>query len=284
MHFGISTMNNLHVMRPDELARQAEERGFESLWIGEHAHLPATGRVPYPAGDGTIPEPYRHMADMFVSMSMAAAATTSLKLGTGVALILERDVFNMAKAVATLDQLSGGRVIVGVGVGWNSEEFENVAPMPWKLRYSGMKECIAALRALWRDDVSEFHGQWYDFDAVWSFPKPLQQPCPQIHVGVAGKVGTGHAAEWGDGWMPIDIGVKDFGGKLEKFHAMLNDNGRDPADVPVSVSPFNDPTRETLARYQELGISRVMLNAAQRDRDATLRMLDEYAPLIGEFR
>lgn len=280
MHLAISTTNNLHLMRPDDLARAAEERGFESLWIGEHAHLPAAGRVKYPSADGSIPEAYRAMADLFVSLATAAAATRTLKLGCGVALVLERDVFNMAKAVATLDQLSGGRLMVGVGVGWNPEEFGNVAPMPWKRRYSGMKECVAALRALWRDDVSSFDGEWYSFDQVWSHPKPQQTPWPPVHVGVAGKTGTAHAAEWGDAWLPIDIGHKDFGGKLEKFHAMLRDQGRDPASVPVSIMALYDPTLDQLKRYRDLGIARVLINEPGRGGDAAIKLLDDYAAMI----
>ena len=284
MHLAVATMNNLQHGRPDDLARALEERGFESLWIGEHAHLPATGRVPYPAGDGTIPEPYKHMADMFVSLAVAATATKTLKLGLGVALILERDVFNMAKAVATLDQLSGGRVMVGIGTGWNSEEFENVARMPWAKRYSGMKECVAALRTLWQDEISSYSGEWFNFDRVWSYPKPLQKPWPPIHLGVAGKIGTAHAAEWGDAWLPIDLGDKDFGIKLGKFHAMLRENGRDPATVPVSVVAFSDPSIGQLQRYRELGVERVLVNGAGRSLNETMRMLDRYAAAIPDLK
>lgn len=280
MHLAISTMNLIHHFRPDELARAVEQRGFESLWIGEHPHLPAAGRVPYPSEDGVIPEPYRHMADMFVSLAMAAAATTTLRLATGVALILERDVFNMAKAVATLDQLSNGRLMVGIGVGWNSEEFENAAPMPWNRRYAGMRECTSALRALWRDEIASHAGEWYSFDQVWSYPKPLQRPGPPIHVGVAGKLGIAHCVEWGDGWLPIDTGQKDFGNRLARFHALLAEHGRDPATVPVSIVAFADPTEAQLERYRELGIARVLINEAGRGRDATLAMLDRYAALV----
>lgn len=280
MHLAISTQNNLQFFRPDDLARAVEERGFESLWIGEHAHLPATGRVPYPAADGLIPESYKHMADLFVSLTAAALATTRLKLGTAVALVLERDVFNMAKATATLDHLSGGRLMVGVGVGWNSEEFENIAPMPWNKRYSGLKECVAALRALWRDEQASFKGEWFNFDPVWSYPKPLQKPWPPVYVGVAGKIGTGHAAEWGDGWFPIDLGDKDFGIKLGKFHEMLRANGRDPAQVPVSVVAFTPPSLDLLKRYRDLGVERVLVTAGERNRNETLQLLDTYAAYI----
>jgi len=198
----------------------------------------------------------------------------------GVALVLERDVFNMAKAISTLDQLTGGRLLVGVGVGWNPEEFENVAPMPWKKRYSGLKEYVAALRTLWREDVASFSGEWYNFDQVWSYPKPVQAPWPPIHVGVAGKTGTAHAAEWGDAWMPIDLGIKDFGGKLEKFHAMLQANGRDPASVPVSIFAMSDPGEDLLKRYRDLGIVRVVINDEGRGTEGTRRLLDTYGELI----
>ncbi len=280
MDIGFSTMNNLHHMRPDDLARAAEQRGLESLWIGEHAHLPAGNRVKYRPTGGDIPVSYRSMADMFVSLAYAAGATTKLKLGCGVALILERDIFNMAKAVASLDQLSGGRLMIGVGVGWNWLEFENVAPMPWKKRYSGMKECVAALRTLWRDEVASFAGEWYAFDQVYSNPKPFQKPTPPIHVGVVGETGTPHAAEWGDGWMPVDIGNEHLGKKLEAFRNMLLERGRDPDTVPISVVSFSDPTLDQLRRYQDMGISRVVINEPGLSADAMTRMLDQIAELI----
>jgi probable F420-dependent oxidoreductase len=284
MDVGFSTMNNLHHMRPDDLARAAEERGFESLWIGEHAHLPAGDRVTYRMNGGVIPDSYRSMADMFVSLAYAASATTTLRLGCGVALILERDVFNMAKAVASLDQLSDGRLMVGVGVGWNWLEFENVAPMPWKKRYSGLKECVAALRKLWRDEIASFAGEWYAFDEVWSNPKPLQKPTPPIYVGVMGEVGTPHAAEWGDGWMPIDIGDGHLCKRLEAFRHMLLERGRDPHTVPVSVVSFSDPTLDQLRRYQDMGITRVVINESGLPSDAMIRLLDQIAELIPRLR
>lgn len=279
MNLGFSTMNNLHHGRPDDTARALEERGFDSLWIGEHAHLPASGRVPYAAG-GEIPDPYKHMADMFVSLSMAAAATKTLKLGLGVALVLERDVFNMAKAVSTLDRLSGGRLMVGVGVGWNYEEMENIAPMPWNKRYSGMKECVAALRELWTKDVASFKGEWYNFDSVWCNPKPLQQPHPPIYVGVAGKTGTQYAAEWGDAWYPIDIGKKDFGIMLEKFRTMVREAGRDPDKIPVTVVAFDNPDLDLLKRYRDLGVHRVVINAGGSDESNKIPRMDHYAAMI----
>lgn len=279
MHIALSTMNNLHVMRPDELARAVEQRGFESLWIGEHPHLPVGERVKYRMNNGVIPDSYRNMADMFVSLAYAASATTTLKLGTGVSLPLERDVFNMAKAAATLDQLSGGRLTVGVGVGWNEVEFENVAPMLWKQRYSGLKECVAALRTLWRDELASFSGQWYDFEQVCCGPKPLQKPLP-VYVGVVGDVGTPHAAEWGDGWMPIDIGDGQIGNKIKAFRAMLAERGRDPATFPVSVLAFGDPTLDRLRAYQDMGAIRILIAEPGLSKDDLTRRLDLTGELI----
>jgi probable F420-dependent oxidoreductase len=285
MHLGYSTMNNLQYCRPDTLGRLLEERGFESLWIGEHSHIPVARTTPYPAG-GEMPEPYKHMADPLVSLAMAAAVTTRLRLGTGVLLPLERELFSTAKALATLDQLSGGRLLLGIGVGWNEEEFDNVAKMSWAKRYAGLKECVAALRALWTQDEAEFHGEYYDFEKVWCYPKPHQQPCPLVHLGVAGKIGTAHAAEWADVWFPIDVGTKDFGPRLERFRAAVKEAGRDPAQVGVSVVTFGKPGADTLRRYRDLGVNRVVVGGAREDEDsmsATQAYLDYYAALIPEL-
>lgn len=280
MHVSISWMNNLHVMRPDTLARVLEERGFESLWIGEHSHLPVNSGSPYP--DGKLPPYYLHMADMFVGLTAAAAVTKTLKLGTGVALVLERDVFNMAKAVATLDQISEGRLMLGFGVGWNQKELENVSKVPWKRRYSGMKDCAMALKALWTQDEAEYHGEFYDFGKTWSYPKPVQKPHPPIFLGVAGRTGIAHAAEWADGWMPIDLGTKDYAPRLELYRQQVRDAGRDPAKMPISISTMSlEPS--VLLRYRELGIDRVMINVSLKGGDSeagVMRILDDMAKLI----
>ncbi|MGE0387387.1 MAG: LLM class F420-dependent oxidoreductase [Gammaproteobacteria bacterium] len=286
MHIGFSTMNNLEDGRPDELGRQLEARGYESLWVGEHSHIPASRKTPYPAG-GELPTAYKRMADMFVSLSFVAAATTRLRLGTGVALILERDVFNTAKEVATLDRLSGGRVLFGIGTGWNQEEFENVARPPWKKRYSALEECTRALRALWTQEDAAFQGEWFRFDPVWSYPKPQQQPYPPVHLGVAGRVGTAHAARWAEGWMPIDIGVKDFAPRVERFRAAVREHGRDPDKVEISVFVFGDPGADRMRRYRDMGVQRVIVGGSrpnEHDPKSTLEFMDRYAALIPELR
>ena len=284
MHLGFSTMNNLHRARPDELARMLEERGYESLWIGEHSHIPTSRKTPYPAG-GELPEQYKHMADPFIAIAMAAAVTRKLHFGTSVTLILEREVFTLAKEVATLDRLCGGRLTIGIGVGWNEEEFNNVAKMPWGKRYSGMKECALALRALWTQEEAEYHGEWYAFDKVWSYPKPLQKPHPPIVLGVAGRTGMAHAAEWGDGWHPLDVGTKDFGIRLERFKQMVRDAGRDPAKVEVTVVNMGEPNVDRLRRYRELGINRAVIGGAvaQDNLGEMTRFADRYAKLAAEL-
>jgi probable F420-dependent oxidoreductase len=287
MHLGISSMNNLHVMRPEVLARALEERGFESLWVGEHSHIPVSRKTPYPAG-GELPETYKHMADPFVSLALAATSTKRLKLATGVCLVLERELFTLAKQVATLDQLSNGRVILGIGTGWNEEELVNVSRVPWARRYAGMKDCVAALRALWTQEAAAHQGEFYRFDAVWSYPKPLQKPHPPVVLGVAGRTGVAHAAEWGDGWYPIDVGAKDYGSRIERFRRQVSEAGRDPRQVEITIASWA-PDLDRLKRYRDLGVARAVLSTGggpskPDSADEMLRLLDRYAGLIPALR
>jgi len=283
MKLGYATMNNLHEGRPEELARALEERRFDSLWIGEHPQLPSAPRFPYPRG-GELPLAYRHMADPFISLALAAAATTSLKLALGVVLVLEREIFSTAKAISTLDHACGGRLLVGVGVGWNRDEFETAAPMPWNRRYAGLREYVGAMRELWCRDVSSFDGEWIKFDRVWSYPKPLQRPHPPIYAGVSGPLGMRHAIEWGDVWCPIETGPEAFEPKLKAFRAALHECGRDPDSVPITVIAFSDPAEEDLARYRDFGVERVVLTGGPQDRPNVLRRLDQFARITDVIR
>jgi probable F420-dependent oxidoreductase len=277
-------MNTPEEHAPGELARLLEERGFDSLWVGEHTHIPTSRITPYPAG-GEIPPQYLRMMDPYVSLMSAAASTSSLILGTGVALPLEHDILALAKTVATLDRLSGGRLEFGVGVGWNKEELANHRPVPWARRYRALAESIAALRALWCDEESEFHGEFYDFDAVWSQPKPLQKPHPPILCGTGGKLGTAHAVEWADGWMPMDISLGDVARKIGLFRQAAEAAGRD--DIAITIATWGNPTIETLTNYRDLGVQRVILGAARDGWDdpaSTIPFLDHYARLVPELK
>ena len=286
MHIGFATMNNIRLTRPEVIGRALEERGFESVWLGEHAHIPVSRKTPHPAG-GVMPEAYKHMADPFICLAMIAAATTKLRLATGVALLLERELFTTAKEVATLDQLCGGRLLLGVGVGWNEEELADVngsvSRIPWKRRYSGLRDCVMALRALWTQEEAEYHGEYYQFDKAWSYPKPLQHPHPPVYVGVKGGVGTRHAAQWGDGWFPIDAGGQDFAPYVEQFRKLVSEAGRDPAKVPIMVSARGEINLDRLLRYRDLGIERVLISTARLEIDTfekALPLLDRYGELI----
>jgi probable F420-dependent oxidoreductase len=288
MQLGFSTMNTPEDVRPDVLARELEDRGYTSLFIGEHSHIPVSRRTPYPTG-GEMPDQYRRMMDPFVSLTMASMATERLEVGTGVCLVLEHHVLDLAKSVATLDLLSGGRVLFGVGVGWNAEELENHRPdITWAQRYRATEECVAALRSCWTDADSEYHGDFFDFDPVWSFPKPAQRPHPPVILGTGGKLGTQHAVRWADEWMPMDVALggpqpNGVAKKVAKFREYADAAGR---QIPISLVTFGDPTPETLHHYRELGIVRTVIGASRAgwdDPGTTLPFIDRYASLIPEL-
>lgn len=255
MFVGFSSMNTPLDPNPAELAKTLEDAGFESLWYGEHSHIPRCRTTPYPAGD-ELPEPYKEMMDPYISLMAAAAATTKLKLGTGIALLLERELFSQAKTIATLDRLSQGRVMIGTGVGWNEEEFTNATNLPWKRRYLGLKETIAATKALFQEEAPEFHGELIDFDPVWFEPKPLQPQGPKMTLGVMGPLGVKHAAKWADGWMPVDVALPDIEQNIKDFRNMVSEFGRNPDDVEITMVVMSEVTGDTLKRYRDLGITR----------------------------
>ncbi len=256
MHLGFSSMNNVIDPEPEVLARALEEAGFESLWYGEHSHIPCARTTPYPPG-GEMPGPYKRMMDPYLSLMAAASVTTKLKLGTGIALMLEREIFSQAKTIATLDRLSNGRVLIGTGVGWNEEEFNNVTSMPWKRRYLGLKETVLAQRNLFNDEEPEYHGELVDFDPVWFEPKPIQAGGPPIILGVMGPLGVRHAAEWADGWMPVDVAMPDVEQGIKDFRQQVKDFGRNPDDIEITMVAMGEVTADLLKRYQDMGVARV---------------------------
>ena len=282
MHLGYSSMNNPIGPTPDLLGAELEARGFESFWVGEHSHIPASRGTPYPGG-GEMPALYRSMMDPFLSLMAAAQATTRLKLGTGVALPLEHELFDLAKTVATLDLLSGGRLLFGVGVGWNVEELANVSAVPWAQRYRALGDSVAALRALWTEEDAAHHGEFFDFEPVWSFPKPLQQPHPPVYLGAAGRLGTREALAWADGWMPMDAVLGDVEKRITRFRQLADEAGRDPDGIPITIVAFGQPAPSVLEHYASLGVVRTVLGAARPDEEdpsSWRRFLDHYAELI----
>lgn len=284
MHVGFSSMNTAHDPNPAELAKALEERGYESLWYGEHSHIPTSRKTPYPAG-GDMPDPYKLMMDPYVSLTLAAGATKTLRLGTGIALLMERDLFSQAKTIATLDHLSGGRVIIGTGVGWNEEEFNNVNAHPWNKRYTVMRETVEATRVLWREEEAAYAGEFIRFDPVWCFPKPQQDGGPPITFGAMGPLGVKHAARWADGWFPVDVAMGDIPAAIENFRQLVKEGGRDPDAVGITIQVM-DPSEDRLKMLRDLGVERANIGVSidMWDKpDQVMPMIDRYAKLIPEL-
>jgi probable F420-dependent oxidoreductase len=264
VRFGYITMNSASGIHPAPLAKELEARGFESMWVPEHSHIPTSRATPYPGG-GPLPEGYWRMMDPLVSLAIAAGATTDLRLGTGICLVLEHDLLDLACATATLDVVSDGRLVLGIGVGWNEEELANHRPaLPFPQRYSAMRERVAALRTAWTEETPSFEGRWDRFDRSWVYPKPAQGSIP-VALGNAGPVGIAHAAAYADEWCPIDASVlntsgrPDVPGGIELFRAKAAENGRDPDSIPITIFALGRLSIDRLLSYGALGVHRVVL-------------------------
>jgi probable F420-dependent oxidoreductase len=260
-----------------ELARAAEERGFESLFLPEHTHIPTSRRTPYPGG-GELPKAYSHTHDPFVALSFAAAVTTKLLLGTGICLIPQREPIVTAKSVASLDQLSNGRFLFGIGGGWNVDEMENHGAR-YETRFKLMRERILAMKALWTQDEAAFHGEMVNFDPVWSYPKPAQRPHPPILLGGDSDHTLKRVVEFCDGWLPIGrpgFNAKEAVARLRQAASVAK---RDFSTLSISV--FGAPADQAaLAEYGDVGIQRALLAIPDLTRDEILGVLDKYAPLV----
>jgi probable F420-dependent oxidoreductase len=271
MRVGVFYFPTEYGIEVSELARELEARGFESLFVCEHTHIPVSRRTPFPGG-GELPKRYAHTYDPFVALSFAAAATHKLVLGTGVCLVSQRDPIVTAKSVASLDRLSGGRFVFGVGGGWNVEEMENHGTRP-ETRFKLMSERVRAMKALWTEEAASFHGDLVNFDPVWCYPKPLQQPHPPVLLGGETDHTLKRVVEFCDGWFPRAGNGFGVAAAVRRLHDMAAAAGRDVASLSVTV--FRAPAeREALAAYREAGVDRVLLEVPDLDRDGILRMLD----------
>ncbi len=274
MKFGISTFVTDEGIAPGALARAIEERGFDSLFVAEHTHIPLNRRSPWPRG-GELPRKYYRTLDPFITLTAAAATTENLLLGTGVALVVERDPIITAKEVASLDLVSGGRVIFGIGAGWNREEMENHGTDP-RTRGRLLNERIQAMIEIWTKDEAEFHGKFVDFDPIGCWPKPVQKPYPPIYVG-GGSRAFGRIAEFGDSWLANGLGPR----KLEPMLVEL----REVAGREVPVSVFNASTEpEDLEAYAQLEVERVLLGLPTLPEGETLDHLDNLAGVVAATR
>lgn len=286
MYLAFSSMNTINDPHPADLAQALEERGFESLWYGEHSHIPCSRITSYPPG-GEMPDPYKMMMDPYLSLMTAANATETLKLGTGIALLMERDIFSQAKTIATLDRLSSGRLMIGTGVGWNQEEYENVNPHPFRKRYSVLQETVEATRVLWKDDEAGYQGDFIKFDPVWANPKPSQPGGPKIFLGAMGPVGRKHAATWADGWYPVDVAMEDVAEAVSAFREEVSQAGRRLEDVEINIQIMDNSNMDKLLEYRDMGIQRATIGVSMElwDKpDAVMPMIDQYAKLIPHLK
>ena len=277
MKIGIYIFATDYTIRIDELAREAEERGFESLFIPEHTHIPASRRSPWPGGS-ELPREYWHTLDPFVALGYAAAATTNLRLGTGICLLTERDPIISAKEAATLDLLSGGRFELAIGAGWNAEEMENHGTA-FATRFRVMSERARAMKVIWTEEQAEFHGEFVDFDPIWSWPKPVQTPNPPILVGGETDHTLRRVVEWADGWFPRGRAGFDPAGGMARLKRVADEAGRTMDTISVSVFGA-EPNRAALDRAAEAGVTRAILGLPSNDRDDVMRRLDRHAELL----
>jgi probable F420-dependent oxidoreductase len=278
MQFGASMFFTDYSMTSSALAKALEDRGFESVWAPEHSHIPLSRRSPWPGG-AELPKQYYDVMDPFVTLTAAAAATTTLKVGTGVCLVNQRDPIQTAKLVASLDQVSGGRFLFGIGVGWNAEEMEDHGTV-FATRAKLVRERVEAMKAIWTETKPAYHGEFVKFDPMMTWPKPVQKPHPPVIVGGAFPHGARRAVRYGDGWIPL-AGRPGSGAfeTVPKFRAMLQEAGRDPATCPVSIFGAEEDA-DTLKRYRDLGIARVTPVLPATKEDVVLPILDRWAALI----
>lgn len=284
MKLGVVSHNTVGMIPPDSLAREVEARGLESMWVTEHTHIPAGRQTPYPGG-GEMPEYFKYMADPFTSLAAAAAVTDRILLGTGVTLLSQHDPIVLAKTVATLDQLSRGRVLLGIGAGWNAEEMEHHGT-PYARRWDVVRERVEALKALWTEEEATYHGEFVDFDRVWSYPKPVQSPHPPILLGTFGSHwGRQRVADYGDGWIPIGaLHADDLGAHIDDLRERLVAGGRDADAVSLSVFDPDPTSDDELRRLRAMGcFERAIAAIPRREGAAVLRCLDRYAEIAPEL-
>jgi probable F420-dependent oxidoreductase len=275
MEIGLAMFSTDYTIAPARLGRLAEERGFESLMLTEHTHIPVSRETPYPGG-GELPPEYSHCNDPFIGLAMVAAVTERLKVGTGICLVVERDPITTAKEVATLDHLSDGRFLFGVGAGWNREEMRNHRTDP-RRRFSVMRERIEAMKAIWTQDEAGYHGEHVDFDPIWSWPKPRQKPHPPVLVGGLGEKVLDRVLSFGDEWMPNRVtDPEKLGERIAELERRAEEAGRDR--IPVNVFGAK-PDPGFVERLGTVGVSRCFFYLRPEDPGEVERQLDELTEL-----
>ncbi len=277
MNIGLFPFITDYSMPVDKLAIAAEERGFDSIWVPEHTHIPASRRTPYPGG-GELPKEYSHTLDPFVALGIAAGVTTKLKLATGICLAIEHQAITLAKTVATLDHVSQGRVLLGLGAGWNREEMENHGT-DYANRFRKLEEQMRALREIWTNDEATFAGEFEQFENIWSWPKPTQKPHPPLILGGETDHTLRRIVRVGDGWLPRAMNPERVIEGMAKLKRFAQEAGRDPHTISVSI--FAPPPQDAVVkRLQETDAQRIVLMVPPRNELETLRRLDRYAAYV----
>ena len=278
MKYGVAIFPTDYSIHPSALGAALEERGFESLWVAEHSHIPVSRRTPWPGG-GELPKMYYDAMDPFVTLAMAGAVTKKLRLGTGICLVVQRDPIQTAKEVASLDVTTGGRVLFGVGGGWNEDEMNNHGTQlagRWKL----LRERIEAMKSIWTQKQAEYHGEHVRFDPIFAWPKPVQKPHVPIHVGGAYPGGMRRAIKYGDGWIPILGRGQDVASLVPEFRKEAAAAGRDPDQLEVSAYGCL-PQKELVTRLRDAGVTRAIFFVPSAKEDIVLPLLDSQAELAG---
>lgn len=279
MKFGASMFFTDYSMTPSALARALEERGFDMVWAPEHSHIPLSRKTPFPLGP-ELPKRYYDVMDPFVTLTAAAMATTTLKIATGVCLVAQRDPIQTAKLVASIDRISNGRFVFGIGSGWNQDEMENHGAA-FASRHKRVREHIEAMQAIWTEDAAEYHGEFVDFGPMASNPKPVQHPWPPILVGGAFPYSARRAIRYGDGWMPqvtadSPTPLTDL---IPRFRQMAAEAGRDPMSFDISIGAQPEDIA-LIRRYDELGVTRVSTSLPSEQEETILPALDRWAAII----
>jgi len=280
MLFGIHVFPTENSIQPDELARAAEERGLESVWFSEHTHIPVRFLKTSEQGGRPLPDYFWQTYDPFVALTHAAASTEKIKLGTGISLVIEWDPIILANAVATLDRISKGRFIFGIGAGWLEAEMANHG-VDYRTRFQLLKEQVRAMKEIWTTEESEFHGKFVNFDKMRSFPKPYQRPHPPIIMGGAGQKSLECVVEVCDGWAPFLLEwskTKEIIAELQQRAVTI---GRDLDSIEMSVFQESIPDRNMLAEMEETGVKRIIITISGQGSDESLPILDKLAKLNG---
>lgn len=274
MKIGAAMFITDYSMSPTELGQALESRGFDSLWVPEHSHIPVSRKSPWPGG-AELPKMYYDTMDPFISLAAASAVTEKIKLCTGICLVVQRDPIQLAKEVASLDRISNGRVILGIGGGWNAEEMADHGTV-FKTRFALMRERIEAMTAIWTENKAEYHGQYVDFDAMMAWPKPVQKPHPPIIVGGGFPYGARRAIAYGSGWMPLDGRGADLFEHISQFRQMAAAADRNPDDLELTIFGAK-PDSDRIARFGDAGVSRSVIALPAANADTVLPLLDDYA-------